>query len=224
MSGLMLNVLKWGFKDNFDPDTNNLEFEIEIYDVIALSGSNTVEIPNKTIDIMKDDLVRKKLERLRKFYIAQKYTEQHSYEPSLFDEARKQVSDKIRKRADEVIRNYEPSGDLKDPMLLYRPDGNVSVSQLSQKSEPDYVSLNSAFQARYDSYLLNKQSQQKRYYQTAPAEDPFAYNFDNLSTDPLVGRNLNSQLENAEGTQTPTRPQNQNQKEDERYPLLFGYC
>ena len=70
MSGLMLNVLKWGFKDNFDPDTNNLEFEIEIYDVIALSGSNTVEIPNKTIDIMKDDLVRKKLERLRKFYIA----------------------------------------------------------------------------------------------------------------------------------------------------------
>jgi len=206
LKGGYLTLLKWNFESRLNPLTNQLEFEIVIEDLDCVGGLGSVEQPENPVSLLEAPGVRALLARLKKHYISQKFNSEHPFDMEAIDQARFRQSEKIRKGVSLPQRHVDATATNSDPFLLYEHNDGQSISQVSQKSDFDVVSITSATQARYGDFIKGKQSIPKRGYSTMPVGNPFDLNLEELAHEQLIRPDVQESQQNV--------PQEEEQKEE----------
>ena len=205
MKGSLILLKKWTFECAYISASNDLKINMRVEEVEYVGGIGTTEISMETTPVSTVTSLQNKFKRLKKFFIAQEFDSSHPVEEAI------DVIEEDIFKASEGVKKADLRGqnlaDLtldpkNDPFLVWSNDqyggkssmGKSQLSQLSQMSDYEILSINSATQNKFDR-LKSKQSFQKKPFQSLPANDPFSLNLDLLSSQPLIQNNEDKEVD-----------------------------
>jgi len=196
MKGALISLQKWNFESYYVPGKNEIKFDIIIEEVEYIDGIGTSELVMDTTPISDVPSLKNKFKRLKKFLMAKNFDSFHPIDSTfeLLEAENFKNSEKIKTCEYPSQKGIENTFENRnDPFFIWRHDqyttkSSVSksqISQISQMSDFEVLSINSAVQGKCGILRLKSFDQNKQIQPSLPT-NPFALDFSLLSSEPIV--------------------------------------